>query len=217
MFTGIIEETGVIKTIVPGKNSCRVTVLAKKILAGTRCGDSISVSGICLTVDSIAADSFSADLMPETLRRTAFAGLKSGSEVNLERALPADGRFGGHLVSGHIDGTGIIESKRREDNALMLRISAGKELLRFIIGKGSVALDGISLTVAEVDGAGFSVSLIPHTAKNVILPQKSIGSAVNIECDMVGKYLWHFVNDRPDSGAEKRPSITETFLMEQGF
>lgn len=157
--------------------------------APTAIGDSIAVNGICLTVTSLSAESFTADVMPETLARTSLEGAKPGMVVNLERAMPAYGRFGGHIVSGHIDGTGKITDIRKEGNAVWYTIAADKEILGFIVEKGSIAIDGISLTVAKVTGSTFSVSIIPHTIEETILPEKKIGSVVNLETDIIGKYI----------------------------
>ncbi len=155
----------------------------------TAIGDSIAVNGICLTVTSLSAESFTADVMPETLARTSLEGAKPGMVVNLERAMPAYGRFGGHIVSGHIDGTGKITEIRKEGNAVWYTIAADKEILGLIVEKGSIAIDGISLTVAKVTGSTFSVSIIPHTIEETILPEKKIGSVVNLETDIIGKYV----------------------------
>ena len=184
MFTGIIEETGKVLNSVPG----RLTVKASKVLEGTKTGDSIAVNGVCLTVISKTSDSFTADVMPETLRRTNL-GKCLGKNVNLERAMPCDGRFGGHIVSGHIDGTGVLESRRNEGNAVWFRIRCSEELLTYIVEKGSVALDGISLTVAAVDSTTFSVSVIPHTGKETTIMERQAGDSINIETDIVAKYV----------------------------
>lgn len=184
MFTGIIEEVGKVLNSVPG----RLTVKASKVLEGTSIGDSIAVNGVCLTVISKTSDSFTADVMPETLRRTNL-GQSLGKNVNLERAMPCDGRFGGHIVSGHIDGTGTLESRRNEGNAVWFRINCSSELLTFIVEKGSVALDGISLTVAAVDNSSFSVSVIPHTGEETTIMSKQAGDKINIETDIVAKYV----------------------------
>ena len=189
MFTGIIEEVGRVINPAPG----RLTVKASKVLEGTKTGDSIAVNGVCLTVVSKTADSFTADVMPETLRRTNL-GSSSGKNVNLERAMPCDGRFGGHIVSGHIDGTGILESRRNEGNAVWFRISCSEDLLCFIVEKGSVALDGISLTVAAVDETTFSVSVIPHTGEQTTIMERQPGDRINIETDIVAKYVQKMLN-----------------------
>ena len=161
MFTGIIEEMGTVRRLDRTPISCRLTIAATLVLQGTQIGDSIAVNGVCLTVTDLQKDAFTADVMPETLRRSSLGILRSGSSVNLERAMAANGRFGGHIVSGHIDGTGTIASKVPEGNAQIVTISAAPNLLRYIVEKGSIAIDGISLTVASVTKSSFSVSLIP--------------------------------------------------------
>lgn len=214
MFTGIVEETGSIKGIRQGVKSVSLMVGCSHILKDTQTGDSISVNGVCLTVTSMAENSFEADVMPETMRGTNLKYLKSGDMVNLERALSPAGRFGGHMVSGHIDGTGIIQEIKREDNAVWFTISAGDEILKYIIHKGSIAVDGISLTVQYVDDQVFKIAVIPHTRDYTTLPQKGIGYHVNLECDIIGKYIEKLMNW--DSTKFKR-GITFEYLMENGF
>ncbi len=189
MFTGIIEETGIVERINFTGNSGNIKIRAKKVLEGTKIGDSIAVNGICLTVVSMTGDSFSADVMAETVRRSSLSQSTAGHRVNLERAMAADGRFGGHIVSGHIDGTGTISSIKTEENAVWYRIKAGDEILKHIVEKGSIAIDGISLTVADVQKNEFAVSVIPHTRRETILSDKKTGDAVNLETDVVGKYV----------------------------
>lgn len=189
MFTGIIEELGTIKRIALQGTSGQIVIQAKKVLEGTKIGDSIAVNGICLTVTSMQRDGFTADVMAETVRRSSLSGANNGDQVNLERAMAADGRFGGHIVSGHIDGTGRIASYRREENAVWVEIETSAEILRLIVEKGSVCIDGISLTVASVSDTGFQVSVIPHTAEETILLKKRPGDLVNLENDVVGKYV----------------------------
>ena len=195
MFTGIVEEVGKILNSVPG----RLTVKASRVLEGTKIGDSIAVNGVCLTVISKTSDSFTADVMPETLRRTNL-GQSLGKNVNLERAMPCDGRFGGHIVSGHIDGTGTLESRRNEGNAVWFKINCSSELLTFIVEKGSVALDGISLTVAAVDNSSFSVSVIPHTGEETTIMQRQAGDKINIETDIVAKYVQKMLSHAGQEG-----------------
>ena len=216
LFTGIIEEIGVVKSIVSGADYCELTVSAGIVLDGTRTGDSIAVNGVCLTVTKMTADSFTADVMPETLRRSALGSLKNGSTVNLERAMAADGRFGGHIVSGHIDGTGKIVSMKREKNAVWLRIEADSSILRLIVEKGSIAIDGISLTVAEVNGKSFAVSIIPHTALKTTLLTKNTGDIVDLENDIIGKYVQRLMEPVEDNNKNKSV-ITEEFLSRYGF
>ncbi|WP_407425580.1 riboflavin synthase [Treponema sp.] len=189
MFTGIIEETGKIKKISLGGKSGSLEINAKKVLEGTKTGDSIAVNGVCLTVTGMTSSSFTADVMAETLRRSSLGSLSTGSCVNLERAMAANGRFGGHIVSGHIDGTGTISRFVREENAVWVHIKASSEILRLIVEKGSIAIDGISLTVALVNESEFAVSVIPHTAEETTLLLKKAGDTVNLENDIVGKYV----------------------------
>ena len=209
MFTGIIEETGHVEQIIHGSLSCRIRISADRIFSDLSLGDSVAVNGVCLTAAEISSNTFTADVMAETMRRTGLSRLVPGSRVNLERAMPANGRFGGHIVSGHIDGTGTVLSMKREDNAVWIRIAADDPIMRYIIKKGSVALDGISLTVAETAADSFAVSVIPHTAANTTLLEKKIGESVNIECDIIGKYVEKML--KPTTG------ITEEFLKENGF
>ena len=174
MFTGIIEEMGTVSSIAEGSLSAVITIQASKVLEGSQTGDSIAVNGVCLTVTSIHGSFFTADVMAETLRRSSLGSLSKGSHVNLERAMPMNGRFGGHIVSGHIDGTGTVVSKVKEDNAVWVKINASQDILKYIVLKGSVAIDGTSLTVAGLDDSTFSVSVIPHTASETILLQKAL-------------------------------------------
>lgn len=211
MFTGIVEEIGKVKQIQNGTNACILTVSANKILEDVRIGDSIAVNGTCLTVCRADGNSFSADVMPETMRRTNLGMLRAGSPVNLERAMAANGRFGGHIVSGHIDGTGSIVSMKREQNAVWVTISADSSVLRYIVEKGSVAIDGISLTVAKVTDRSFAVSVIPHTAQETTLLSKATGDYVNLECDIIAKYTEKLLKP------EKHNGISEDFLAKHGF
>ncbi len=216
MFTGIVEEKGSLLHVISGSRSGEIEIKAKKVLEGTKTGDSIAVNGVCLTVTSLKADSFTADVMPETLRRTNLGELRPGDPVDLERAMPADGRFGGHIVSGHIDGTGRILSMKKEENAVLVTIGADRNLLRLMVEKGSVAIDGISLTIAEVTDTAFMVSIIPHTAKETVLLDKRNGDTVNLETDIVGKYVERLMSFAgvPE---EKESRVTMDFLAENGF
>lgn len=213
MFTGIIEELGIIRKISISGHSGSITIEASKVLEGTRIGDSIAVNGICLTVTSIAGDSFTADIMAETVRRSSLKGAVSGDKVNLERAMAADGRFGGHIVSGHVDGTGTIIGMHREENAVWVTISAEPSIMKFIVEKGSVCLDGISLTVAKVGTTDFSVSVIPHTGEETTLLRKKTGSLINIENDVVGKYVERLLNFKNNEST----GITMDFLKKYDF
>jgi riboflavin synthase len=189
VFTGIIEETGFIKSIRSSGKASRVTIAASRILKDLKIGDSINTNGVCLTVTEFTRETFTADLMPESMERTSFRELKVGSPVNLERALHLADRLGGHLVSGHIDGTGIIKRIRKDENAIWYTIAAGEPILRYIVEKGSIAVDGISLTVAAVDARSFDVSVIPFTQGETTLITRKPGDTVNIECDIIGKYV----------------------------
>lgn len=218
MFTGIVEEAGTIKKLMFSGNSGQIAVRAKKVLEGTQIGDSIAVNGICLTVTSLQADGFTADVMAETVRRSSLAECRAGDEVNLERAMAANGRFGGHIVSGHIDGTGVITSYRREENAVWVTIETAPEILRLIVEKGSICIDGISLTVAKVGDTEFQVSVIPHTGEETTLLKKKPGSRVNLENDIVGKYIQKLMGLEPGSkGNSQSSGITMEFLEEYGF
>ena len=211
MFTGIIEEIGTVRRIEHGAKGARLTIQAKTVLEDTRIGDSIATNGVCLTVVSMTDDSFSADVMAESLRRSSLGTLQGGSPVNLERAMAANGRFGGHIVSGHIDGTGTIASQKREDNAVWVKIKTPAPLLRYIVEKGSIAIDGVSLTVAAVTDTDFSVSIIPHTGTQTILLGKKPGDPVNLECDVIGKYVEKL------TAPHKTGGISTNFLAENGF
>ena len=215
MFTGLIEEVGEIREIRRGSRSCVLAVGCTKVMEDTKVGDSIAVNGVCLTVTSRTDTGFTADVMAETLNRSSLSLLTAGSRVNLERAMPACGRFGGHIVAGHIDGTGTIEEIREDDNAVWYTISVKPELLRYIVEKGSIAVDGISLTVASVDQHAFRVSVIPHTRQQTALNWKRVGSLVNLECDVIGKYVEKLMQPTEEQQPESR--ITEEFLKRYGF
>lgn len=219
MFTGIVEEIGTVEQIGRGRDSAVLTIHGKKVLEGTKIGDSIAVNGICLTVISLPGygDSFSADVMNETLNRSSLAGLTRGSHVNLERAMKADGRFDGHMVAGHVDGVGTIRRIRRDDTAVWYTVEAGGEILRYVVEKGSVAIDGISLTVAKVSETDFSVSVIPHTLKETILTEKKEGDAVNLETDMIGKYVEKLLDFRSGPKQKEKSKITREYLSRCGF
>ena len=223
MFTGIIEETGKVEAVAKGSNSAVITIAADKVLEDTKIGDSIAVNGVCLTVTSMSGRKFNADVMAETLRRSSLGSLKHGSKVNLERAMAANGRFGGHIVSGHIDGVGVISSFEKEDNAVWVEIETPAKILRYIVEKGSITIDGISLTVAKLTDSSFAVSVIPHTGEETTLLNRNPGDIVNLENDIVGKYverLMNFKTDDRDNKSEERnnsDSITMNFLNENGF
>lgn len=215
MFTGIVEEVGYVKAVVSGTISGEISIKASKVLENTKIGDSIAVNGVCLTVTKLLADGFTADVMPETLRRTNLGALSTGSAVDLERAMAADGRFGGHIVSGHIDGTGTVMDMRNEGNAVWVRISTASEILGLIVEKGSITIDGISLTVASLSSDSFQVSIIPHTASETILLKKKPGDKVNLENDIVGKYVKRLMGGPINT--ENKSNITMEFLAENGF
>ena len=221
-FTGIIEEIGEIRWIIRVARSCVLTIGCKTVLEGSKIGDSIAVNGVCLTVTTMGGSYFTADAMPETLNRSSLRRLSTGTRVNLERAMPADGRFGGHIVAGHIDGTGRVTGIRRDDNAVWYTVAAGPGILRYIVEKGSIAINGISLTVARVTDHDFAVSIIPHTQEETNLADCRQGSVVNLECDVIGKYVEKLMQPREETPAEKTsaadPSgLTEEFLRKFGF
>lgn len=212
MFTGIIEELGTINSISKNPASAVLTINASTVLEDVHMGDSIAVNGVCLTVTSFTDTSFTADVMHETLNRSSLGALRPGSKVNLERAMSADGRFGGHIVSGHIDGTGRITDIKKDDNAVWYTISAPPDILRYIVEKGSIAIDGISLTVAYVDSRCFKVSIIPHTSANTTLALRKPGDTVNLENDCIGKYVEKLLQPYQKTG-----NITREFLLQNGF
>ena len=189
MFTGIVEEIGVIDGIKRGEKSSKLLIRGSKVLDKTKLGDSIATNGVCLTVTSISGNIFEVDVMAETLRKSNLGKLNIGSKVNLERALNLETRLGGHIVSGHIDGIGIITSFIQEDNAVWITVKASLDILKYVVYKGSITIDGVSLTIAYIDDNCFKVSIIPHTAKETTLLNKKVGDSVNLECDLIGKYM----------------------------
>lgn len=213
MFTGIIEEIGKVKNIVRQSNSIKLTVAANKIMSDIHIGDSICTNGICLTVIAFDNNSFTVDVMPETMLKTSFKDLKINDKVNLERALPVNGRLGGHIVSGHIDGTAVIIKKYKDDKSVRMNFSTSSEILDLIVKKGSVAVDGISLTVVDVDTCSFSVSIIEHTQDETTLTSKKIGDTVNIENDIIGKYVKKLISNEKD----EKDKLTLDFLKSNGF
>ena len=216
MFTGIVEEMGKIVRVEKGAKSSKLTVSGDKIFSDLKLGDSVATNGVCLTVTSFSKGIFTADVMNETLKRSNLGELRQGSMVNLERAMIANGRFGGHIVSGHIDGTGVITKIEQDDIAVWYTIRADRKIMKYIIEKGSVAIDGISLTIAKVTDNDFSVSLIPHTAKETVLGYKKTGDTVNLENDVVGKYIEHFLSFKEEPET-KSSGITKEFLLKAGF
>ena len=217
MFTGLIEEVGTIQSVRHGARSCVLTIGCRTVLEGSQIGDSIAVNGVCLTVTSLQPDGFTADVMAETIRRSSLGSCKVGSQVNLERAMAADGRFGGHIVSGHIDGTGVIRSLTREENAIWVSIGTSPQILHLIVEKGSICIDGISLTVAKVEEEGFQVSVIPHTGEETTLLEKVPGDSVNLENDVIGKYVERLLGLGKSEEEKKESGITMEFLQEFGF
>lgn len=218
MFTGIIEEIGLVDSIKKTGESFVLTIDAKKVLEGVHLGDSIAVNGVCLTVTSFTNNRFTVDVMPETVKATSLRTVTRGSKVNLERAMAAGGRFGGHFVSGHVDGIGTIKSKKSFENAVYYEIEAEKEVLNFIILKGSITVDGTSLTVFGRTENSFTLSIIPHTLSKSVIALKGPGDIVNLECDMIGKYVSHFLSGvSSHTEDKKKSSITAQFLEENGF
>jgi len=214
MFTGIIEETGTIRSVKRGKISASLGIEARLVIEDVKVGDSINTNGVCLTVTAFDNTGFEVDVMAETMRRTNLGGLGPGSMVNLERALRLSDRLGGHLVSGHIDGTGKITLMNREENATWITIAADPQVTRYIVDKGSVTLDGISLTVVDVNRGSFRVSIIPHTGQETTLLKKKTGDTLNIECDITAKYIEKFLREEP---GRKAGNIDINFLNKHGF
>ncbi|MFC4767299.1 riboflavin synthase [Effusibacillus consociatus] len=216
MFTGIIEEVGRVASIRPSGNAIQLSIQAAKVVSDVQLGDSIAVNGVCLTVTRFTANGFDADVVPETMRRTSLRTLQPGSPVNLERAMQMGGRFGGHMVSGHIDGIGRIISFSREDNAKVIGIETVPEIMKYIVPKGSITIDGISLTVMDREANSFRVSIIPHTEQMTNLGSKKIGDPVNLECDMIGKYVEQLLEIR--FGADKKQAgLSLEYLKQHGF
>ncbi len=211
MFTGIIEEMGAVKALQRSGGAARLAVAARKVLDGTALGDSICVNGVCLTVVAMGANEFSADVAVETLNVTNLGELTVGAKVNLERALQLSARIGGHLVSGHVDAVGRIREKREEGNGWRIFFAAPDAVLRQLIKKGSIAIDGISLTIADVDRSGFSVAMIPHTAKLTTLGFKNAGDSVNLETDIIGKYVERLLSGKMEG------SVSLDLLKQNGF
>lgn len=214
MFTGLVAELGTVVALKPLNQSYNITVKANKVLNNLKIGDSVAVNGACLTVVKISGSDFTADVMPETVKLTNLRHLKSGDKVNLERTLRLCDGLDGHIVSGHVEGVGIIASKKAEGIAEVVTIKTPPELLKYIIKKGSIAIDGISLTVTEVTATGFSVSLIPHTAAETTLGFKKPGDEVNLETDIIGKYVEHLLNFK---APDHKQGLSKAKLFENGF
>ncbi len=217
MFTGLIEEIGSLRRLKRSASGAELVIAAKKVLADIKIGDSVAVSGPCLTVTAFDRDSFTVFVMPETLKRSTLGSLQAGSRVNLERALALGARLGGHMVSGHIDDQATLRQRSNEGEAIILYFTAPRELLRYLVPKGSVALDGVSLTVISVDENGFSVGLIPHTAGETTIGSLEIGAAVNLEVDLIGKYVEKMLQPRLEQGNKKGEALTLNYLREQGY
>lgn len=215
MFTGLIEEIGKVQSIIKSTKSAKIIIKSSKVLEDVKLGDSICTNGVCLTVTSFDSEKFTVDVMAETMRRSNLKDLSLGVEVNLERALRVGDRLGGHIVSGHIDGVGQIKKYEQEDNAVWITIETSKELLKYIVEKGSIAIDGVSLTVAYVDENVFKVSIIPHTKDMTTLLRKKIGDVVNLECDVIGKYIEKFLIVKEEVPVKK--GIDFDFLKGNGF
>ena len=215
MFTGIVEEMGTIRSIRKGAHSAVLEIQAKVVLEDIHLGDSSAVNGVCLTATSFTPSTFTADVMHETLNRSSLASLRPGSRVNLERAMAANGRFGGHIVSGHVDGLGTVLSTQKDDNAIWYTIGAPPEVLRYVVEKGSITIDGISLTVARVDGQSFAISAIPHTVAVTVLQDRKPGDKVNLETDIIGKYVEKLL--QPKEIPKQTSGITRDFLTKYGF
>ena len=216
MFTGIVEEVGTLKAIRKGAHSAVLEIQAKVVLEDIHLGDSIAVNGVCLTATSFSPAGFTADVMHETLNRSSLAALRPGSRVNLERAMAANGRFGGHIVAGHVDGVGTVRRIEKDDNAIWFTIAAGPEILRYVVEKGSITIDGISLTVARVDADSFAISAIPHTVAVTVLADRKVGDPVNLETDIIGKYVEKLLRPAPEA-PQRKAGITKEFLTRYGF
>jgi riboflavin synthase len=211
MFTGIVEELGAVKALRRDAGAARLVIAASTVLDGTVLGDSICVNGVCLTVVELGKNEFSADVAVETLKVTNLGDLKNGAKVNLERALQLSSRVGGHLVSGHVDAVGRIRERREEGNGWRIFVDAPEAVLRYVIKKGSIAVDGISLTVADVENRGFSIAMIPHTARHTTLGFKAAGDSVNLEVDIIGKYVERLLSGRVEGG------VSLELLQKNGF
>lgn len=212
MFTGIIEEVGTVESIQRSGNKSFIRIKAQKVLEDVKLGDSIAVNGVCLTVTDSGVSFFQADVMNETLSRSSLGNLHSGSLVDLERAMAANGRFGGHIVSGHIDGTGTVTDIKNDGIAVWYTVAAKPEIMRYIVEKGSIAIDGISLTVAKVTDSSFSVSVIPHTASQTVLGTKKAGDTVNLENDIIAKYVEKLMKPESPIGG-----VSMELLAKNGF
>ena len=224
MFTGLVAELGSVERLAEGEDTCRLSVRARKVLGGLKVGDSVAVNGVCLTVTDLRSNGFTADVMPETVRRTTMHGLRPGDRGNLERALRLADGLDGHIVQGHVEGVGTVTKVRPEGNALVYTIAAPAELTPYIVEKGSVTVDGVSLTVIQAGDTEFGVSLIPHTAAQTTLGYKKPGDTVNLETDILARYIGRFLSRRfgspvgtAEDGSRKDDGLTMDFLRRNGF
>ena len=217
MFTGIVEEIGVVKALESSLAGTRLTILASTVMETLTVGASVSVNGACLTVVVVGDREFSAEVSRETLSVTALGRLITSAPVNLERALKINERIDGHLVSGHVDGVGTLTSRRQEGNAIVLRIEAPKEVLRYCVPKGSITVDGASLTINELNDRSFGVAIIPHTAKMTTLGVKQAGETVNLEADLIGKYVERLLQERGELPPKPEPVIDREYLQKRGL
>lgn len=217
MFTGIIEELGTVVSLKRGSQAAVLTIKGKKIFEDLKLGDSVAVNGVCLTASHISGNTFQADVMNETFHRSSLGSLSHGDVVNLERAMAANGRFGGHMVAGHVDAVGEIASIKQDDNAVWFTIKAPDQIMKYCIEKGSIALDGISLTIAKLTVDTLSVSMIPHTIGNTNFAYKKAGDAVNLENDMVGKYIDKLLHFEENKKEETSSGLTMEMLRNAGF
>jgi len=216
MFTGIVEEMGAITVMNKSLSGAKLTILASTVMSDLKIGDSVSVNGICLTVVSRSERDFSVEVSPETLSVTTLGGFAVGMPVNLERAMKLNERIGGHLVAGHVDGVGVIRSRQQDANAIVFTIGVPPEILRYCVTKGSITVDGISLTINAVTEQGFSVAIIPHTAKVTILGLKQVNDTVNLESDLIGKYVERLLQERGQL-AKPTISIDKDYLQKRGL
>lgn len=214
IFTGIVEELGTVNRLERGSRSCRISISCSEVVSDAKVGDSIAVNGVCLTVTEFSRTHFTADVMPETFDRTTLRNLIPGNQVNLERALRLGDRLGGHMVQGHVDGIGTIVERQEMDIAVIFRVQAIPEIIKYVVAKGSISIDGISLTVVQVFPDSFTVSLIPHTAKLTTMGIKRVGDNVNLETDIVARYIEKFVKER-EPGSDAKFGLA--FLAENGF
>ena len=216
MFTGIIEEIGTIQSVKRSQSSLTLEIAGSVIFDDLKIGDSVAVNGVCLTATTIGSGRFTADVMPESVKMTTLLQVSTGSKVNLERAMAANGRFGGHVVAGHVDGQGTIIGKDHVGNSIVFRITTDSDILHYVIYKGSITVDGASLTVSNVGPSWFEISIIPHTIGNTILQYASIGTTVNLETDIFGRYSEH-CRKGPKEAPSKQGNVTMDTLLSNGF